>query len=204
MTKFGQSCLLIEKDGKKILIDPGSFFSAKHSLEELGSLEAVIYTHQHRDHFDESLVEPLKQAGVPLYGNAAVCALLGGKCHASSGSGFSVGGFDIMPVDIPHFDLPDGSTPPQNTAYVIDGTLIHPGDSNMPKPELKAETVAATIGAPTGEEFAHGTVDFIKQAGANKAIPIHYDHYKFDPQQFAQMAEGIEVIVLEDGQSTEI
>ena len=49
LTKFGHSCLLVEEDGARVLLDPGSF---SEGFEELDGLTAVCLTHQHPDHLD--------------------------------------------------------------------------------------------------------------------------------------------------------
>jgi len=207
VTKFGQSCLLIEKAGKKLLIDPGGFFTEKHSLDELGGFDAVLFTHEHPDHLDQSLIPTMVEMKVQcIYANESAAKLIGqAACVVNSGAGFEVAGFDILPIDVPHFSLPAGyGDPPQNTAYVIDGTLIHPGDSSTWHKGLEAPNLAAPIGGPTGVEFVREVVSFMKQAGTKKAIPIHYDHFKFDPSKFADMAGNVEITVLADGESTEL
>jgi L-ascorbate metabolism protein UlaG (beta-lactamase superfamily) len=52
ITKYPQSCLLLEKNGQRIVIDPGKFFAEKYSFAELGEISAVLYTHRHGDHLD--------------------------------------------------------------------------------------------------------------------------------------------------------
>ena len=48
LTKFGHSCLLVERRGG-VLLDPGSFSRSSKTHEEL---TAVYLTHQHVDHVD--------------------------------------------------------------------------------------------------------------------------------------------------------
>ncbi len=49
LTKFGHSCLLVEENGARVLLDPGSFSEGFEALEDL---TAVCLTHQHVDHLD--------------------------------------------------------------------------------------------------------------------------------------------------------
>ena len=49
ITHLGHSAVLVETDGARILIDPGNFSDAWHSLTDL---DAVLVTHQHPDHLD--------------------------------------------------------------------------------------------------------------------------------------------------------
>ncbi len=98
VTKYPQSCLLLEKDGKRIVIDPGNFFAAKFSVQDLGKLQAVLYTHQHADHFEPGLVEEFKSAGVGLYGNEAVAELIGSEAVTlEDGRAVELGGFSVLP-----------------------------------------------------------------------------------------------------------
>ena len=49
ITHLGHAAVLAETDGARILIDPGNFSDAWHSLTDL---DAVLVTHQHPDHLD--------------------------------------------------------------------------------------------------------------------------------------------------------
>ena len=49
LTKFGHSCLLVEEQGARMLLDPGTL---SDGFEELQGLTAILYTHQHADHLD--------------------------------------------------------------------------------------------------------------------------------------------------------
>lgn len=72
ITKLLHSCLLIEKNGKKLLIDPGdmSFFEKKILPEDIGGVDIIIFTHQHRDHFYPDVLKDIlsrKQAMVLVH-----------------------------------------------------------------------------------------------------------------------------------------
>jgi L-ascorbate metabolism protein UlaG (beta-lactamase superfamily) len=205
VTKYPQSCLLLEKEGKRIVIDPGNFFAAKYTLKDLGELSAVIYTHRHSDHADVAVFENIKQASIPSYGNADVCAVLGQEIvQVVSGNEFEVAGFTIMPHDIEHFKVDPVMGPPQNTGYIIDGTFFHPGDGHENN-GVKVDDFAVPIAGPFDYEHV---IEFIRSVGAKRVIPIHFsnqERYPVDPSKFMHVAEGVaEIILLEDGQSTEL
>ncbi|MBW3538049.1 MBL fold metallo-hydrolase [Candidatus Parcubacteria bacterium] len=202
ITKYPQSCLLLEKDGRRIAIDPGSFFTDRYRAQDLGAIEAVLYTHQHADHFDQSLVNEFKAAGVALYGNRAVCQLIGeGARPADSGQPFEVAGFNVTPHDLPHCRLVDGSDGPPNTGYIIDGHFFHPGDG-VETEGVQVDHLALPIAGPS-VSFYHAA-KFAKSLGAQKVIPIHYHSFKADPHDFASRFQDAEVIVLESGESVEL
>ena len=51
--KFGHSCMLVEGEGVRILIDPGSYSTGFESLSEI---DGLLLTHQHIDHFDKDRI----------------------------------------------------------------------------------------------------------------------------------------------------
>jgi L-ascorbate metabolism protein UlaG (beta-lactamase superfamily) len=204
VTKFPQSCLLLEKEGWRIAVDPGSFFVERFHRSDLGNVQAALYTHQHADHYDPGLADVFRKEGVPMYGNQEVCSLIGeGSRLAEHGRPFEVAGFLIEPRDIGHFTSPQMPNPPKNTGYIIDGTFLHPGDGVHPE-GLQADHLGLPIGGPTGEQFVIQQIAFAKAVGAKKVIPMHYDFFKADPEVFRAQANGFEVLVLKDGESAEL
>ncbi len=61
LTKFAHSCVLLEENGKAILLSPGiySWQTGLVKLEELPTLTAVVVTHKHGDHLAEPFVKAL-------------------------------------------------------------------------------------------------------------------------------------------------
>ena len=47
ITKYGQCCLLIEVNDKRILTDPGKFTSDQNGLTDI---DLILITHEHADH----------------------------------------------------------------------------------------------------------------------------------------------------------
>ncbi len=201
LTKYPQSCLIVEVDGHRLLIDPGTFLSARHDLDDLGHLDGVLITHRHPDHIDPALVQGLRFHGWPLYGNADVVDLLGPDMVdlVTSGTPFEVGEVPVVPHDLPHVPLVDGSPGPQNTGYLIDGSLFHPGDG-VELTGVRAPVVAAPISGPSIS--FRDAYRFVASLGAQTVVPIHYDSFTADPHHFARVCDLAEVLVLEDGAST--
>ena len=50
ITKYNQSCLLIETRDKRILVDPGSIGYDEGLLEEWSNIDYIFVTHRHYDH----------------------------------------------------------------------------------------------------------------------------------------------------------
>ena len=66
VTKYPQSCLVVETDGVRLLIDPGVFVTASYEPDDLGEIDAVLYTHRHADHVDPELATRLRGRGIDL------------------------------------------------------------------------------------------------------------------------------------------
>jgi ribonuclease BN (tRNA processing enzyme) len=49
LTKYAHSCVLVEDDNARILIDPGNL---TRGFDELTGLTGILVTHQHADHVD--------------------------------------------------------------------------------------------------------------------------------------------------------
>lgn len=206
VTKFPQSCLLLEKDGQKMVIDPGVHFLHSHTVDELAGVAGVLYTHQHSDHYNPEIANTLKEKGVALYANAATAALIGEGCRQiTDGQTFTVGAFTVKAYDLPHCLLINGQPGPQNTGYVIDDVLFHPGDGKELE-GLQVDNLALPI---TGPDISLlDAANFARQLGAKVVIPIHYDGIPANPDVFKQyVAKGdlqFEVRVLKEGQSTQL
>ncbi|HSX28131.1 MAG TPA: MBL fold metallo-hydrolase [Candidatus Saccharimonadales bacterium] len=208
ITRFPQSCILLEKAGQQIVIDPGMHFLGTHKTEELFEVAAALYTHQHPDHYEPSIADSLLQKGKALYANSATAELIGKtRCTVvADGESFTVAGFNITAHELPHCLLPDGSAGPQNTGYVIDGVFFHPGDGKEMQAALTIDTVALPITGP--DVSLLDSFNFAKKLGARLAIPIHFDWMGADPTAYKLFAEGskmpFEFHPLSDGESLEI
>lgn len=207
ITKYPQSCFIIEQVGKRLVIDPGSFVSAKYQAQDLLPVDGILITHEHADHADPNLVRALAGGKIPVIANQSTANVLPGLVTqvVADGEQFQVAGMSVSARELPHCLLPDGSSGPQNTGYVIDGHFFHPGDG-IALDGLTVPTAAIPIAGP--DISARDAFAFIKQLGCQTVIPMHYNYFKEDPQLLATMAEnvvpGVQFVVVEDGQSIEL
>lgn len=203
ITRWPQSCLVVEHGGSRLCIDPGTLVTARYVLDDLGHLDAVLYTHRHPDHLDPALVEPLLERDVALYGNADVAELLGVEAVTvvEDGVGIEVAGVDVVPRDLPHVPLVDGSPGPPNTGFLIADTLFHPGDG-IEIAGLTVTNLAVPISGPSisfRDAYA-----MIEALGADTVVPIHHDYFVADADHFAKVCDIARVVVLEHGESTDL
>lgn len=205
--KFPQSHLVISKEGKTLIIDPGYItFEKGFRVSDFQGADVYLITHQHADHLGPETIKEV--AGEkPVFGNFDVVQKLKevGVEQAKEIKNLEeieVEGFKIKAVDLAHFKK-EGFEMPPNTGFLIDGVFFHPGDGDK-APDITSENAAVPIGGAT---ITYDTaLEFIEGIGAKVVIPIHYDWYKADPEEFKRMASnfGIDVRTLDHGEETEI
>ena len=65
LTKYAQSCFLIETEGKKILIDPGDMVD-EDTINNFRDINIILYTHTHNDHCFVDYAKKLKVKNNPI------------------------------------------------------------------------------------------------------------------------------------------
>lgn len=203
LTRYPQSCVIIEGSDGRVLIDPGDVAMDAFGFDDFGTVDAVLFTHRHVDHLDPRAIDAIADSGLPVYANADVCALIDGPTTTTvtGGQAFRAGGFDIVPHDMPHVTMVNGSAGPPNTGFVFDGRLLHPGDS-MQVEGIRVEALAVPITGPS-ISFRDAYVA-VETTGSATAIPIHYDKFLANPQQFGRFCDIASVVVLDHGQSVDL
>ena len=203
LTKYPQSCVVVENDdGGRLLIDPGNVAMDAHGFDDFGTVDAVLFTHVHADHFDPRAVAAILDRELPIHANADVCAQIDGPATTvDAGRTFPAAGFDVVAHDMPHVQMVDGSAGPPNTGYVLDGRLLHPGDS-LDVDGVAVDAVAVPIAGPSIS--FRGSYVVVERTGASTAVPIHYDTFLADPRLFRKYCDIASVVVLGDGESADL
>jgi L-ascorbate metabolism protein UlaG (beta-lactamase superfamily) len=200
ITRFTQSCLLIEDGTTRIVIDP----SGHDAQTNFGKLDGVLYTHEHSDHFDPSLCDKFLKQGAVVYVNASTAKLCpAGVKVIGDNEEFTIGGIKIQARELPHCLLTDGSKGPQNTGYLLNSKLFHSGDGTVID-NLSAEFLAVPIAGP--DVSFKDSCDLIRSAKAKVAIPIHYDFIGTKPDAFARFASntGCKIHPLNNAEGVEL
>jgi len=200
ITRYFQSCLLVEENGVRILFDPSGHEAV--DSDKFGRLDAVVYTHEHGDHFDADLAAKLAGQGTAVYANASTAAQISTKPNVvSDGQEFAVGSVKIKAIELPHCLMWHGEPGPQNTGYLVNDRLFNPGDGVQPR-GVTAELLALPI---TGPDISlKDAIDFAHQLESKTVIPVHYDYIGTKPEVFAHVAKGLEVKIIANGETLEI
>lgn len=177
ITHHGHSCLLVEEDGSRLLVDPGTF---SHGFEELTGLDAVLVTHQHLDHLDVERLPQLLEAndGAALLvepGTAAELHRAGIEATAFHvGESATLGAFTVTAVGGRHAVIHEDLPPIGNVGLVVrsaGGTsLFHPGDMLEEVPS-GTDVLAVPLAAPWSA--LKETADFVRAVRAPTVLPIH-------------------------------
>jgi L-ascorbate metabolism protein UlaG (beta-lactamase superfamily) len=141
LTKFGHACWRLEKDGKVLVIDPGTFTPEP---EALAGADAVLVTHSHFDH-----VDPARLAGldVPVWTCAGVIAE-GVKGQAvRQGDTFEAAGFSVRVFGEWHAANHPDQPIVDNVGFLVDDEVFYPGDA-LTVPEVSVGTLLVPTGAP--------------------------------------------------------
>ena len=183
--KFLHSCLLIEKGEDKLLFDPGTFSFADGAPKptELTGITAIVITHSHPDHMDAEAIKTIVEQndGLTIYGNAGIVKALGEnglRVELFESGSRNIGGFKIDAYEARHEKIVSGTIPP-NTAYVIDDSLLNPGDSyafSLDALRAKFDVLALATMAPWTNEV--DTLGFASRMNAKRIIPIHDGYVK--------------------------
>jgi L-ascorbate metabolism protein UlaG (beta-lactamase superfamily) len=164
LTKFAHACVRLEKDGKALLIDPGTF-SESAAFEKV---DAVLVTHEHQ--FD---VERLRDLQVPIFTTAGVAAQLNDErvTVVSDGQSFDAAGFSVSAYGKDHaVILPELGVPCENIGYLVDDAVYHPGDS-FTQPDREVHTNLVPISGPWFS--LPSAVEYARSVKAEQTVGIH-------------------------------
>jgi L-ascorbate metabolism protein UlaG (beta-lactamase superfamily) len=174
LTKYAHACVTLEKDGRTIVVDPGTF--TPDAAIAIAGAEAVLVTHEHGDHVDPTVLSAALEAlpGLRVYGPQAVVDTLGGHdgrvVAVEAGDHVEAAGFDVAVFGQTHAPIHPDIPALANVGYLVDGTLYHPGDAYV-APEVEIEVLLLpTSGAWTDTEEA---VAFVRRVRPQRVIQIH-------------------------------
>jgi L-ascorbate metabolism protein UlaG (beta-lactamase superfamily) len=172
LTKLGHSCVRLDDDGNRLVIDPGVWSGP----DVLAGASAILVTHEHPDHLDERVVREAltADAGLELWANETVAAKLGefgGRVHAvRHGDAFAAAGFDVRVHGSDHAVIDPAIPVIRNTGFAVNGRIFHPGDS-FTVPEERVPVLLVPVSAPW-LKFSE-VADYIRTAAPERGYWIH-------------------------------
>lgn len=174
LTKKSHACIRLEKDGRTLVIDPGTFTEEDAAV----GADAILVTHEHLDHFNEDRL----RAGLEANPAAEIWTLKSvadqlsaafpGRVHTvGHGDTFTAAGFDVQVHGelhaVIHPDIPRIT----NVGYLIDdGRVFHPGDA-LTVPDHTVDTLMLPVMAPWSK--ISEIIDYVREVKPQRAYDIH-------------------------------
>lgn len=197
VTKLVHSCLLVEKDGVKILVDPGSYSWQENDVRgfNFSDISAVVVTHNHPDHMSIDFAKAVKQASpnAVWYGTEETHSNLVDidvSCELLSDDP------NIKFVESKHADLsPWFDVQPQHTSYLLFDELLVSGDCQTLTDSHGARILASAInGGPWGAVVGFAKMIESMPVKPNVVLPLHDWHWNEEARSaiYSRLAEVLE------------
>lgn len=172
LTKYEHACLDIKEGTDRLVVDPG-FLS--ESLTNLNGITALVITHVHPDHFDQTKVAKIIEANpsLQIFTTQEVKDQLGGQGSVTIpdiGKPFTIGAFNLEFFGGQHATIAPTYPANQNYGVLVNDKLYYPGDSFTPCPKPH-QVLAAPAMAPWLR--FDDTTSFVPTSSASKFFPTH-------------------------------
>ncbi|MDD5163451.1 MAG: MBL fold metallo-hydrolase [Candidatus ainarchaeum sp.] len=199
LTRFAQSCILVESKGKRILIDPGDLEYHDKLLEEW-KCDAIFVTHKHSDHFHINAIKQLlTKYNCKFYSSREVAASSTELKPeiVKAGNIVKVGEIKVEVVKSVHGYVPflKGDLEiKEGLGFIIDDSrkrAYFVGDSLCFENDFKCNVLFVPV---NNHGLAMGPFEaalFAKETGADLVIPYHYENPRF-PADLDKIKEEFE------------
>jgi L-ascorbate metabolism protein UlaG (beta-lactamase superfamily) len=174
LTKHEHACVVLEKDGAKIVIDPGAF--SPGAAEIIADADAILLTHEHFDHVNEEAIHGALAARPDLRVYAPAAMADGITKHrdqvtgVAAGDVLTLGSFSVTVHGSEHAMIHPDIPVIANVGYLVDGSLYHPGDAYF-APEVPVSVLLLPTSGPW-MKFGEAA-DFVRAVRPQQVIQIH-------------------------------
>jgi L-ascorbate metabolism protein UlaG (beta-lactamase superfamily) len=172
LIKHGHACVVLVRDGRRLVIDPGAFTDPS----VLTGASAVLVTHEHMDHFVPDRLRAAMDAdpALEVWTNGSVAGQLEGlgtRVHVvGDGDAIEVAGFDVHVHGELHAVIhPDIPRIP-NVGFLVAGQVFPPGDA-LTVPGEPVSTLLLPLHAPWSK--VSEVIDYVRAVDADQAFAVH-------------------------------
>lgn len=216
--------VMIEVQGKVIVIDSGPDFRYQMLRAGVKHLDAIVFTHEHKDHVagmdDVRAFNFKQQREIDVYAHKRVQEALKREfsyifshikypgipriiMHDITNQPLKVAGVDFQPVEVMHFQLPVFGFRVGDFTYITDAKTV----SAEEKEKIKGSEILVINALQKDKHISHFTlqeaIDFAREIGARKTYFTHLSHRMGLHHEITQeLPEGI--FLAYDGLEVEI
>lgn len=186
ITKFNQSCLLVETKGKRILVDPGNIGYEESLLDEWIDINYILVTHRHRDHCNVDVINKIAERdGSKIYTTHEVVEKVELKdaIVIKAGDIIELEGIKVEVTKAVHGFFTKmkytGAEILENVGYIIDdgeNRLYATSDTINFNNDYKCDILCMPF---NGNGLTLGVIDgvmFAKDINPKLVLPIHTEH----------------------------
>jgi phosphoribosyl 1,2-cyclic phosphate phosphodiesterase len=192
-----RTSVLIEGEGKVIVIDSGPDFRYQMLRAKVQRLDAIVFTHEHKDHIagldDIRAFNYKQQAPVDVYADLRVQAALKREfyyifeehkypgipqltLHTIGSEPFNIGKINFIPIEVMHYKLPVLGFRIKDFTYITDAKTV----SEQEKEKIRGSKILVVNALQTQTHISHFTLDeaiaFAEEIGAEKTYFTHISH----------------------------
>ncbi|HUB93520.1 MAG TPA: MBL fold metallo-hydrolase [Verrucomicrobiae bacterium] len=175
ITKYGHACMVIEEQGKNLVIDPNIYAA---DLPSISNVVAIVITHAHGDHYSPELVARIlsDNPGAVIYGTSEVVAVAEKNAikvtAVEAGQSVETTSFQITFFGGRHAYIFKETPQNENVGMLVNGKFYYPGDSFDTPGDIHPEVLALPVSGPwlkIGE-----AMEFLAKVAPTKlCIPTH-------------------------------
>jgi len=207
-----RSSVLLEKNGKSIVIDTGPEFRIQALRAGITHLDAILYTHPHADHLNGiDDVRPLTRNTLPLYGNKITIEQINSRFNYAVNNDDTYGalphlatrvlqpyqtvtiaGFAVTPITLLHGKIEDFGYRLDSIAYLTDCNKI-PNESYDYLKDLDLVVIDALQHHNHPTHFnIFQAIEEAKRIHAKRTLFTHISHGLTTERDARLLPEGME------------
>lgn len=213
ITKYPQSCVMVETNNKKILIDAGGLKYQEKFFKDWKKSDIILITHKHTDHIK---ADTLKELNIPIYSTQEVQEEFP-ELNINIVKENDIITFDNLKIEVVKAvhgynpNLKDGKEVFENVGYIIDdgkNRFYSTSDTICFNNDYKADIVALPVTAHGLTMSSYEAALFAKELEAKLVLPVHMDNdvYPTDLNYLKENFEkfNIKYKLLDIGETIEI
>lgn len=186
ITRFGQSCLLVETKGKRILIDPGNIkYDESYLTKEWAEIDILLVTHKHRDHCHVDAIKEIEKNPKTKFYSSQEVAYTYPEIHPTVVKENDILSLDTIKIEVVRAvhgwipPLKGGKEIYENIGFIIDDgnlRIYQTSDTISFQNNYKCDVLFLPV---VNHGLVMGPWDaalFAQDTEASLVVPFHYDN----------------------------